>query len=377
MPESKKHHYVPRFYLKRFSENKRSISLYNLKNELIVPHASIRDQCYREYFYGKEPFVESAFADIENAVSYVLRQVDEIGSLPPPDHPHYLLLIVYIVTQCSRTKYSADSLNEMTDKMMKHVYRPMAEEQGLEIDKFNIHLNDAVNLSLAQSVLIYPVLFDLRYKLLINSTDEQFVTSDHPVALYNQLMEFQTRSSHTGYACKGLQIFFPIDPKKLIFLYDNEVYRAGNDKQSVVEINTVQDIYQINTLQVCSCQENIYFLNSDMNCEALHNKAKPYLSDKMVDFNTFPIVSNKLPNKEIIKTSREDIRTNLKLSFLSIRKSAKNWRNKFRKLKSQPAVVVRNKEICDDTEEFIQSVKDGNYKPEEFFKYWYDKYGDK
>ena len=376
MPENKRHHYVPRFYLRRFSENKRSISLYNLKNELIVSHASIKDQCYKEYFYGKEPFVESAFADIENAVSYVLRQVDEIGCLPPPDDPNYLLLIVYIVTQCSRTKYSADSLNEMTDKMMKYVYKPMAEEKGIEIDKFNIHLNNASNFSLAQSVLIYPVLFDLRYKLLINSTDEQFVTSDNPVVLYNQLMEFQTRLSHTGYACKGLQIFFPIDPKKLIFLYDNNVYRAGKEKEIVIEINNVQDIYQINTLQVCSCLENIYFLNLDMNCEALHNKAKPYLSNKMVNFDTFPITSNKLSNKEIIQSSREDIRTNLKLSFLSTRKSAKEWRNKFRKLKSQPAVLVRNEEICNDTEEFIKSVKDGNYKPEEFFRYRRDKYGD-
>jgi len=375
MPDNKKHHYVPRFYLKRFSKTKKNISLYNLKNERKIINASLKDQCYKEYFYGKELLVESALADIENIASEIFRQIDKAGCLPPPSSPEHLLLIVFILMQYSRTKYSTDALNEMTDKMMKYLYSPMAKEKGLDLSKVNIHLNNVGLFSVAQSVQLYPILLDLRYKLLKNCTNVQFVRSDNPVVLYNQLMEFRRRHSNTGYANKGLQIFFPIDPHQLILLYDNEVYRVGSEKKIVLELNNVQDIYQINTLQVCSCLENIFFLDPELNCDTLHNKARPYLREIKVNLTSFPQSTKMYEKSEIIMTSREDIRTNLKLSFLSIRKSAKDWRKEHKRLGFQPEDLVRNKKICDDTLEFIQSVDDGNYKPDEFFKYLHDKYG--
>lgn len=72
--------------------------------------------------------------------------------------------------------------------------------------------------------------------------------------------------------------------------------------------------------------------------------------------------------------SLEDIRTNLNLSFLTVRKSAKKWIEKFRRQRLQPAVVVRNEQMCEDHREFIEAVEEKLYNSCDFFKFVSDKY---
>ena len=187
-------------------------------------------------------------------------------------------------------------------------------------------------------------------------------------------MFFRKHVSNTGFASKGLQIFFPINPRLAIVLYDPEIYRVGKDREIVVEITDVRDIYEINTLQICSCLENIYFSNPNFNCEALHKKARPFLRKTKVNLASFPQYEDRSRRRELLVTSREDIRTNLTLSFLSIRKSAKQWRDKFRKERTQPAAVVRNQQLCDDYLEFNDAVKKKQYQPGDFFKFAEEKH---
>jgi len=54
MPQNKKQHYVPKFYLKRFTPNERLINLYNLKSRRNIIGASLSSQCYKDYMYGKD-----------------------------------------------------------------------------------------------------------------------------------------------------------------------------------------------------------------------------------------------------------------------------------------------------------------------------------
>ena len=172
----------------------------------------------------------------------------------------------------------------------------------------------------------YPILIDLEYKLLVNRTDVEFITSDNPVVLYNQIFSFRKFGSNTGLATKGLQIFFPISPDKIILLYDSDVYRVGSEKKIAIEILNNKDISNINTLQACSCYENIYFRDEKLNVQALHRKAKPYMRSIKAGIKIFPQYDNKYQKSEIMMSYREDIRIDLNLSFISLRKSAKKWR---------------------------------------------------
>ena len=48
----KKHHYVPRFYLKHFASSPRRINVLNLKDFKPDHDGPLKDQCYRNHLYG-------------------------------------------------------------------------------------------------------------------------------------------------------------------------------------------------------------------------------------------------------------------------------------------------------------------------------------
>jgi len=378
MPQNKKQHYVPKFYLKRFSKDGKSICLYNIKSKIRIDTANLKNQCYKDYFYGKDLNIEKALGITESAVSTILSKVDCVGILPPPESPACLILILYILIQYGRTKYAADSLDEMTDKMVKQVYGPEAETNGIDLNRINIGLTNASQYSLSLITQFYPLVLDLKYKLLRNCTEEKLITSDTPVVLYNQLLSFRKGASNTGLASKGLQIFFPLDSKQIMLLYDPAVYRVGSDKKIVIDINYNKDIYNLNTLQMCSASENIYLENDTYNIEALHRKALPFMRNKKTDIKVFPqYPQNKNDDRksELVMMSKEDVRTNLSISFVTIRKSAKRWRDNFGKKRLQPAAIVRDQQLCDDHMEFIDESEKGNYGPLDFFKFMNAKYG--
>jgi len=78
----------------------------------------------------------------------------------------------------------------------------------------------------------------------------------------------------------------------------------------------------------------------------------------------------------IIGSSTEDIRTNLSLSFVSVRGSAKTWRENFRKQSSQPAAVIRNNELVDAYMKFKEACGKGEYTPDHFAQFFQKNYGD-
>ena len=65
MTKVERHHYVPRLLLRNFSADGRSINMFNIARRLHVPRASIGDQCYRNYFHGKDTKIERALGAIQ------------------------------------------------------------------------------------------------------------------------------------------------------------------------------------------------------------------------------------------------------------------------------------------------------------------------
>ena len=349
--------------------------MYNFSNELTVTRANLRNQCYRDYFYGKEKDFEIALGDIEHQASILFSLIDQNGCLPPPGTPEHITMILYMLVQHSRTKYSADALDDMHDKMMKHLFREKIESEveGINLDDFIIGIQDASRGAIGYTLQTYLLLLDLRYKLFLNRTKVDFVTSDNPVVMINPFMSFRRLGSNTGVATKGLQIFFPIAPDRVILFYDHDVYRVGGDKKIVIDIENSQDVYNINVLQACSCYENIYFKEKNFGARALHRKAKPFMRTGKAGIMVFPQEDSRYRKSEIVMNFREDICFNPNLSFLGIRKSAKEWRLSFQKSRFQPAVVVRNQEMCDDHDEFIKLVDAGKYSSADFFRFLSDR----
>lgn len=56
--DNKKHHYVPRFYLKQFSSKPNRINIYNIKQKIFIEDAGLKNQCYKNRFYGADNELE-------------------------------------------------------------------------------------------------------------------------------------------------------------------------------------------------------------------------------------------------------------------------------------------------------------------------------
>jgi Protein of unknown function (DUF4238) len=372
MPDNKKHHFVPKMYLQRFADDDRQINIYILDRSKKVIAASLSDQCYKNYFYGKEPDFEHALGEIEGETSRILKDISQTDKMPgtPDDR---LTLIIFVLMQASRTLYAAQEVEELGDKMLRHAYRDWAKAKGFEIDKFRFGMEEPARFALSVAVRNYPQLLDLNVRLLLNKTREDFITSDNPVIVINPFMAFRRVVATAGYASKGVQIIFPIDARRTLFFYDPMVYSLAGEIGDTVRVTDIRDVYDLNVLQVCSAGKSVYFHQPDQNIEAAHRKAKPYLRKEKTTLNAFVEEEKKRRKTQTLISTRPDIKTNMQLSFVGVRKSAKRWREDFKRLKLQPAIVLRSKEFYEDGKAFLKAVDAKEYGVMEFHQFVWDK----
>jgi hypothetical protein len=368
MPSNKKHHFVPRFYLRRFSAHGVSINLYNIASGRSIFRANLKNQAYRDYFYGKELEVEHAIAGLEAEAAGVLRKIDEHQVLPPPFSPDHVTLVTHLVMQQARTAHEAEALNEINNAMMQRIMGPTMAAEGIDLTKFKVNLAEPAAFAVAIASRLAPLALDLHYKLLIDRTGEGFVTSDNPVVACNPMLSFRTFGSNCGVASKGLQLYFPIDPQKLILFYDGHAYRVGSNDSIVVNVTNPADIHALNTLQIVAASDNIYFRGEQLDVAALHRKAKPYLRTRKARFRVVNEKDTPSERSEILASSREDVRTNLSLTFMSLRTAMKKWREKARRQRLQPAAEVRNPPLVEAFHEFEEEVKNGRSQPTDFLQ---------
>lgn len=124
MPNKKKQHYVPRFYLKFFADDfdakdPRTFSVYNILRKRIIPESSIADQCAKDRFYGPSDNIESAMSTLESAWSSLFRKLHDKPVPPQPKSQDHLLLLLFVSIQMLRTNRRALDTNESVHMMIK------------------------------------------------------------------------------------------------------------------------------------------------------------------------------------------------------------------------------------------------------------------
>ena len=369
MPQNKKQHYVPRFYLKRFSSSGKAINVWLPQQERKILSANLRNQCYKNYFYGSDPTFETALSYVEAETSLMFNIAKTRNELPPPGSPYHHVLVLYVLLQYSRTAYSAESTNEAMDKMAKHIFRDAVAKKGINIDEFYIGIENPSLYFMGIAIPCYPILLDLRYKLLVNVADTEFVTSDNPAILYNQLLPYDDTTSQTGLSTRGLQVFLPIDPRTMLMLYDHDVYCVGKRDSPVVFLDCDADVHSINALQLCAASECVYFKDDNFNIEALHKKATRYRARQKVNVNVFENFNGREENRELMAMSRRDIAMRLKVSCIKLTKKAKSWRSDFHRMNSRPVSVRRNEHLLQVVEQARNVIKRENFDFLEFIEF--------
>lgn len=370
MADNKKHHYVPKFYLKLFSVDEGSISLINLKKSIVIKHAPIKGQCYKSYMYGKENMVEKKLSVIESVASGIIKNIITTKTVPHfPAKDHHALL-TFILLQYGRTVSAGKEMEMFSEQMVKHLMGPEMLSKGItkeELDKIGIKLNKPELHFLSYVISEYPLIMDLKALLLVNNTKAEFITSDNPVVLYNQYLEKRTFASNTGLQSVGLQILYPLNPKNTLILYDKGVYKTSKKNALLIEIDDVLEITKLNELQIMNAEENIYCSQSYLSNTLVNfiNIKKRKRCDKKVNKIVQALPPKKPDEKrELFGQYKDDLRINYIPSFLKVVKKAKRKRSEVMK-----QIYVRDPVLCDIHDEYRKLVKDGKVVSGRFVEY--------
>jgi len=259
--------------------------------------------------------MESWLSKLEYAVSIIIANLINHQIIPEIQTNDYLRLLHFILIQYSRTKKRESEVNEQLDLLMSKTVeripsaKPYQKERKIPITEIISIANEAL-----------PLLNYLNFQLIINETCMPFICSDNPVVLYNQLMEVKKSfSPGDSWASKGLQAFYPISPKHLLFWSDPSVYKSGGRKtREIVATKNETDILQINGLQYLNCNAQLFF-NRAFKKDHLDQIANSYYQIK---FSAKPIVRQ---FGSYTFVTGENKKINLKLSFVKFNKYGKEF----------------------------------------------------
>lgn len=324
MARYRKHHYVPRFYLKRFAATGgKRIHLFNIPSSRNVLNASLRNQCYSSRFYGDDPSIEHALADIERAAAPVIRHILSTKRLPTPKSDDHYTLMAFTALQYARTQASAATTDAMTDGVIKAAYRDDPRIKDIDLEEIRIGFENSVLLPLSILARIIPVTLDLKLHLLVNNTTTQFMTSDNPVVLYNTHCQEITIRGCTGWACSGLEVFFPLAPEACLYAHDAEIYKVGRRFGRVTRVSPL-DVLQLNRLQWLNAQQNVYYganeASGDMAVENAWAESRRPTKHILVK----EAVAEDDENDRLIHTYSPSLKLKFGLSCSSVRKRQRN-----------------------------------------------------
>ncbi|WP_407556497.1 DUF4238 domain-containing protein [Winogradskyella sp. 4-2091] len=331
MPEYKKQHYVPKFYLRFFTVegSNKYIKLCIKESRQIIQKVDLEGQAQESYFYGKDLEREKWFGNIEDKTADVLNRVIQSRSLPKNKSVDYYWIWTFMLLQAYRTRANADEYNEMVDVSLKTVMRFEQQFANFEFDKHFFAYDDAIEKSLSILLKSLPIMMDMQIKLLENRTSKELITSDNPISKYNQFLEFRKFPySHTGIASKGLQVFYPIAPDLMLVMYDPKVYKIGNKKQFSNILMNEEDVKNLNRLTSLHANKTLYSTDnvSDFQFEQIlegSNKFEAQRKLKTRQFNPVPIDGN--TESIVVQNYRTPYMIKLNLSFVKQTQHAKSY----------------------------------------------------
>ena len=75
MKKKKNQHYVPKFYLRNFSNNGKNIGLFMPDKDVYRNNASIKSVAYSHFLYGEDGIVEDLLSEIESKWAIMIRKI--------------------------------------------------------------------------------------------------------------------------------------------------------------------------------------------------------------------------------------------------------------------------------------------------------------
>lgn len=254
MASNKNQHFVPKVYLRRFSNDpeEASIHLFNLSRRRSLHQASIKGQCSSNYFYGEKNKYEDLLQTYESFYGLFVADLEAGTFRLGDDEARFLRHFVFL--QHNRAEafalHTAAYMNGMANLAFDE--NPPAEyvSQAKETSQMAIE-------SFEKSQYLIE---DLKVRLVRNRTSVDFIASDNPAVQANRWHQQNPKARHKapGISSAGVMFFMPVTPRYLCVLYDGDVYTADN-AAGIVDLTRAEDVHALNEHQFLNCQSNVYF----------------------------------------------------------------------------------------------------------------------
>ena len=255
MADRKNQHFVPRVLLKPWTlggEGK-AINLYNIRAARGIPNTPVKNQCSRDYFYGKDLQIETWLGHGEDAFQRVVAMLPAADQASTASALEMLRDFSYL--QAIRTERSlaeeAAMLREMHDQVYHAVLPP-------EYDPLPTH-EEIVREAMVRWTETSMSLHDLKGVLVINDSGVPFLTSDNPAIHTNRLHVQRFKSGNFGIQQAGMILTMPISPRLAVLYYDGDVYTIPSRRGSSLLMTADSDAQAFNEYQYLSAGENLYF----------------------------------------------------------------------------------------------------------------------
>ena len=308
---TREHHYVPRFYLRRFKSRCRRINLHNIQCHLTVKDVSIKHQCTKRNYY-RTPQIEHALSQLETRAAIATSALCDGESDLDMDTVRQ-----FIAAQLLRTLSQAERTATMHRRFQDLVGGEAIDgESGTRIQFNAVKPEEFPVYNLLMSDRLARALRDLK-SIVVETTNDAFITSDNPVFKYNQYLEQVQNYGTTGLGQVGIQIFLPLSPRHVFVMYDKDVYDYVK-KQPPSET----DIEGLNSLQVISAIRNLYFDdgNKSIAVENLASKYAHLRQDNPTTLEQFS--SDENPQDSLLHGYDLTPNVGLNFSFLRIKRRA-------------------------------------------------------
>lgn len=257
MAEHKEQHFVPRCHLKPFATDAtgRAICIYNIKSEALISSASLRGQCAKSYFYGRDLEIERQLQTLEGQYAAIVRAIEK-GQPPSTDELNYLR--DFALLQFLRTDQAA-----RRQILMQHDFANLVFENSPEQRPDDFTSEEAVRLALKDFSSYAALISDLKVVVVKNDTQFPFATSDDPAILVNRFyaQRLGPRWNSFGLSNAGVQLYLPLTPYHVVCGYDGDIYTCPDRHQNVIVLKKQSDVFAINKLQYLKSAHNVYFFD--------------------------------------------------------------------------------------------------------------------
>ena len=254
MAKNKNQHFVPKCYLKPFTQinNGKFISLYNINKYKLIEKASIKNQCSRNYFYGEDLSLEGILSLVEGEYAKILARLQANSSLQEND---LFTLKRFALLQHMRTEHSIKRAQIQTEQLNSAVSNKKYITGTPQLD--TSHRETMLSTMMLYSE-VQGSIDDLKVCICLNTSKDNFVTSDDPSVFTNRFYLQKKKIKSFGLGSAGTCFFLPLTPRYLMICYDGGVYTIPNKKSAFIEVNK-KDVEALNELQFLKSSNNIYF----------------------------------------------------------------------------------------------------------------------